>query len=671
MTEIVTPFAQFFDTSGAPLNNGAIFIGTAYLDAQTNPIPVYWDEALTIPALQPIRTLNGYPVWNGAPARIFCNADNFSMTVQTSTGRTVWAVQDAASVNIPNVSQPSGSSEVGFLPSGTGAVVRTVQDKLREVVSVKDFGAVGNGVANDTVAIQTAINSLTSGGCVLFPSGTYLHDGIRIDGSGGTLSNITLRGDGAASRLYLSSGVTSNSIRAAGGQGFSIENLKIEGNLSRGGAAIPAPSRGFWTPSTAYNVNDTVEVSSSDTATTTVAASNLVYKCISSHTSGATFIADKATRWALSGDANFNTSDISYGTRNGIYLDGVAGANIFDCWIVDHVYAGVNIGTGPVQAANAGPGSDYVSVQRNHIYANGNGIAGGKQRYVNIDGNVIRDNSVYQVVVDLLSASVAISNNQIKGGSSHGIYAYNATIGVVSGNTVAGCGGVGILFDNATATSAIVGNVVTSCLQGIRAFNSAINLISSNVCTNCTQYGIALEIASRFTLLGNVCNVNGFDGIRLTSCSAFTLQGNSLSANLGVGGIYVLSSSLGTITANMAINNNDTGADPDSAGIRLVNSTTITITANECFDNRAGAAKTQKYGVRSTGTSSVITLSANTLAGNGTLDFLLVGANNRVAMDVANVIAATTPASFSATHFMTFAQSDGTIVYVPARLGGW
>jgi parallel beta-helix repeat protein len=236
---------------------------------------------------------------------------------------------------------------------------------------------------------------------------------------------------------------------------------------------------------------------------------------------------------------------------------------------------------------------------------------------------------------------------------------------------VAGCGGVGILFDNATATSAIVGNVVTSCLQGIRAFNSAINLISSNVCTNCTQYGIALEIASRFTLLGNVCNVNGFDGIRLTSCSAFTLQGNSLSANLGVGGIYVLSSSLGTITANMAINNNDTGADPDSAGIRLVNSTTITITANECFDNRAGAAKTQKYGVRSTGTSSVITLSANTLAGNGTLDFLLVGANNRVAMDVANVIAATTPASFSATHFMTFAQSDGTIVYVPARLGGW
>jgi hypothetical protein len=43
MTEIVSPFQQFFDTSGAPLANGQIFIGTASLDAQSNPIPVSWD----------------------------------------------------------------------------------------------------------------------------------------------------------------------------------------------------------------------------------------------------------------------------------------------------------------------------------------------------------------------------------------------------------------------------------------------------------------------------------------------------------------------------------------------------------------------------------------------------------------------------------------------------
>ena len=42
------------------------------------------------------------------------------------------------------------------------------------VVNVLDFGAVGNGVADDAAAIQLAINSLPSGGTVFFPTGTYL-----------------------------------------------------------------------------------------------------------------------------------------------------------------------------------------------------------------------------------------------------------------------------------------------------------------------------------------------------------------------------------------------------------------------------------------------------------------------------------------------------------------
>lgn len=59
---------------------------------------------------------------------------------------------------------------VSYEPGFTGSVATTVADKLQQYVSVKDFGAVGNGVADDTAAIQAALDT---GRSVYFPDGTY------------------------------------------------------------------------------------------------------------------------------------------------------------------------------------------------------------------------------------------------------------------------------------------------------------------------------------------------------------------------------------------------------------------------------------------------------------------------------------------------------------------
>jgi hypothetical protein len=69
-----------------------------------------------------------------------------------------------------NFAAVGASNNVSYTPSGTGAVATTVQTKLRESVSVLDFGADSTGVADSTAAFQAAV---TTGKSVLVPAGTY------------------------------------------------------------------------------------------------------------------------------------------------------------------------------------------------------------------------------------------------------------------------------------------------------------------------------------------------------------------------------------------------------------------------------------------------------------------------------------------------------------------
>lgn len=78
--------------------------------------------------------------------------------------------------DLSDTSDPAkGAALVGFKQTGADAVPRTIMDKVREVVSVKDFGAVGDGVADDAPAINAAIEHVyqAGGGFVHIPAGVF------------------------------------------------------------------------------------------------------------------------------------------------------------------------------------------------------------------------------------------------------------------------------------------------------------------------------------------------------------------------------------------------------------------------------------------------------------------------------------------------------------------
>ena len=88
------------------------------------------------------------------------------------------------------------ASDITFNQAGT-VQTRSVQSKLRDVVSVLDFGADPTGVANSAPALQSAINA-AAGRPVYVPAGTYLiNSGLIYDTSGdGIVSGLKLIGDG-------------------------------------------------------------------------------------------------------------------------------------------------------------------------------------------------------------------------------------------------------------------------------------------------------------------------------------------------------------------------------------------------------------------------------------------------------------------------------------------
>lgn len=124
----------------------------------------------------------------------------------------------------------SDSSLVAFKQAGTGAVDRTAQEKMRESISVKDFGAVGDGVTDDTTSIQAALNAAAGARWALyFPKGVYL---IAAALTGGR--DTTIYGDGWRSTIRVANGTNPAHILKFGDEtgvtSVEVRDIEFDGN---------------------------------------------------------------------------------------------------------------------------------------------------------------------------------------------------------------------------------------------------------------------------------------------------------------------------------------------------------------------------------------------------------------------------------------------------------
>lgn len=376
-----------------------------------------------------------------------------------------------------------GAGAGGKIIFGAASIdaIRDLLGVSSEAVNVKNFGAVGDGVTDDTDDINSALASAAASGIssVYFPTGNYLVTGLSVLATG-----MTLFGDGGSSILTLADGSDDHIIDLGVSSDILVTRLKLEGNFAN---------------QTTLGAYDTAGIRTAPGASNIRIIGNDILNC----------------------------------RGCGVLLQGVDTAMVRDNFIDQTwIYAGV-------ECSGLSPSND-VSVIGNHISrtqtANVQATGGGTGGIVNwvVSGNIldgtdmgigdpISDNVTgYAQPGDVIS-DVIVTDNLMKNSGNNGIHVGGDRL-MVSNNTILNPLHAGIFLGkgpNPDPDDSIgfvcVGNIIQknnpalTTANGIIVVNSLDGVISGNRINGCFE-GI---------------RVRGFTGSAL-KCQNITIFGNTM-----------------------------------------------------------------------------------------------------------------------------------------------
>ena len=434
--------------------------------------------------------------------------------------------------------------EINFLQAGTGAVQRDAQSKMRDIVSVKDFGAVGDGVTDDTAAIQAALSSGLR--CVMIPVGTFLISSALILPSGVSLigqgcSTIKLKNNAAPIPTSL---VTTNTTNNARGSNVALVGLIFdanrENNIDHGtpdGAGNQAQGwNGTLLAVVALAYMDGVRVENCIVknsfgsgiwfvdCTDVLAAGNTVTACRKSGISARRFAPIQSPGMR---DYRFVNNYVSggvvgihgiFGTRNGTISGNICtdqrDSNAFPAFAYSGTYPNIWPSTGGFTAFGEG---GYVSPANE---GDGAGIeltgyytatSAATEADILIAGNVCTD-CVVGIRAEQAAERISVSANVCTDNDKYGLFLYSATDVVAAGNYIA------LNREHGVAVSHASGQIAPAYIL----------LVGNNIARN-NQFGVVFENTDSSVIRDNLVVANGVD-TGVTQRGAFGLYQDDITS---------------------------------------------------------------------------------------------------------------------------------------------